>query len=67
MNVEIQRSFVAARMDTYTDMVEVALKAEDVEVKLKDYRKARKTVKSRDRAREELSQVQMRVPQRGFP
>ena len=43
MNVEIQRLLVTAKVDTYADMVEFAQKAEECEIKWKDYLNAKRS------------------------
>ena len=42
LNIEVQRSLVSARMDTYADIVEFAQKAEECEVKWKEIQSYRR-------------------------
>ena len=43
LNIEIQRLLVPTKVDTYADMVEFAQKAEECEIKWKDYLNAKRS------------------------
>ena len=66
LNLEIQRPLLAARLETYAEVVEFAQKTEDLELKWKDFRSNRGDSRGQASQQERSTQEEARASQKSF-